>query len=190
MWDTLGCGGETQALIYNPKTKKVIGVNALGVAPTGATPAFYRSKGYKYPPEFGPLAAVTPGTMGGLMTMLAEWGRMSLKDVLTPAIQMADGYAIESQVVRRSRKVDHVEVFAAVFLPNAGDVPEPGLSQRSAATLRKPWAPGSRRSRRGRRQAGDLRRVRPLLQGRHREGVRARCEDGGLFTLEISRTGR
>jgi gamma-glutamyltranspeptidase/glutathione hydrolase len=33
--DTLGCGGETQALIYNPKTKKVIGVNALGAAPTG-----------------------------------------------------------------------------------------------------------------------------------------------------------
>ena len=37
MWDTLGCGGETQALIYNPVTKKVIGINALGAAPTGAT---------------------------------------------------------------------------------------------------------------------------------------------------------
>src|SRR5690242_14733565 len=71
MWDTLGCGGETQALIYNPHTKKVIGVNALGVAPSGATAAFYKSKGYKYPPEYGPLAAVTPGTMGGLLTMLA-----------------------------------------------------------------------------------------------------------------------
>ena len=35
MWDTLGWGGETQALIYNPKTRKVIGINALGVAPTG-----------------------------------------------------------------------------------------------------------------------------------------------------------
>ncbi len=35
MWDSLGWGGETQALIYNPKTKKVIGINALGVAPTG-----------------------------------------------------------------------------------------------------------------------------------------------------------
>ena len=37
MWDTLGWGGETQALIYNPHTQQVIGVNALGVAPTGAT---------------------------------------------------------------------------------------------------------------------------------------------------------
>ena len=29
MWDVLSWGGETQALIYNPKTKKVIGINAL-----------------------------------------------------------------------------------------------------------------------------------------------------------------
>ena len=34
MWDVLAWGGETQALIYNPKTKKVIAINALGMAPT------------------------------------------------------------------------------------------------------------------------------------------------------------
>src|SRR5437588_7240160 len=84
MWDTLSWGGETQALIYNPHTGKVIGVNALGVAPTGATAAFYKSKGMKYPPEYGPLAAVTPGTPGGVLTMLAEYGKLSLKDVLEP----------------------------------------------------------------------------------------------------------
>src|SRR6202163_3611521 len=86
MWDTLAWGGETQALIYNPHTKKVIGINALGVAPTGATPAYFQSKGMPYPPEFGPLAAVTPGTPGGIITMVAEWGRLSLKEVLAPAI--------------------------------------------------------------------------------------------------------
>src|SRR5688572_2219171 len=42
MWDTLGWGGETQALVFNPKTKEVVGVNALGVAPAGATPDFYK----------------------------------------------------------------------------------------------------------------------------------------------------
>jgi len=62
MWDTLGWGGETQALVYDPRAKKVVGVNALGVAPTGATPAFFKAKGLSYPPEYGPLAAVTPGT--------------------------------------------------------------------------------------------------------------------------------
>jgi gamma-glutamyltranspeptidase/glutathione hydrolase len=90
MWDVLSWGGETQALIYNPKTKKVIGINALGVAPSGATAAYYKSKGYRYPPEYGPLAAVTPGTPGGLMTILAEYGTMSLAQVLAPAIEMAD----------------------------------------------------------------------------------------------------
>src|SRR5271155_3844079 len=76
MWDTLSWGGETQALIYNPNTGKVIGINALGVAPTGATPEYFKKLGMKVPPEFGPLAAVTPGTAGGLMTMLAEYGTM------------------------------------------------------------------------------------------------------------------
>src|SRR5579883_445279 len=78
MWDTLSWGGETQALIYNPHTGKVIGINALGVAPTGATAAFYKSKGMNYPPEYGPLAAITPGTPGGILTMLAEYGKLSL----------------------------------------------------------------------------------------------------------------
>ena len=67
MWDTLSWGGETQALIYNPHTGKIVGINALGVAPTGATAEFYKSKGMNYPPEYGPLAAVTPGTPGGIM---------------------------------------------------------------------------------------------------------------------------
>lgn len=101
MWDVLSWGGETQALIYNPHTKKVIGINALGVAPTGATPEFYKEKGMEYPPQYGPLAAVTPGTPGGLMTMLAEYGTMSLKQVLAPAMQMAEGYPMEDQTALR-----------------------------------------------------------------------------------------
>ncbi len=35
MWDVLSWGGETQALIYNPVEQRVIGINALGVAPSG-----------------------------------------------------------------------------------------------------------------------------------------------------------
>ena len=56
MWDTLGWGGETQALIYNPHTGEVKGINALGVAPTGATAEFFRDRAMSYPPEYGPLA--------------------------------------------------------------------------------------------------------------------------------------
>src|ERR671910_984228 len=97
MWDVLSWGGETQALIYNPKTKKVIAINALGVAPTGATPEFFKSKGYNFPPEYGPLAATTPGTPGGLCYMLASYGTMSFEQVIAPAMQLAAGYPIEAQ---------------------------------------------------------------------------------------------
>ncbi|MRR22793.1 gamma-glutamyltransferase family protein, partial [bacterium] len=125
MWDVLSWGGETQALIYNPNTGKVIAINALGVAPTGATAEFYKSKGYKYPPEYGPLAAVTPGTPGGLMVMLAEYGTMSLKEVLAPAMQMAAGYPIEAQtansIERGKTRIKEWPYSAKVFLPHAGE---------------------------------------------------------------------
>ncbi len=129
MWDVLSWGGETQALIYNPHTKKVIGINALGVAPTGATPEFFKEKGMKYPPRYGPLAAVTPGTPGGLMTMLAEYGTMSLKEVLAPALQMAEGYPIEQQAVdgikRHIERIKKWPYSKNVFLPNLGEEHEP-----------------------------------------------------------------
>lgn len=135
MWDVLSWGGETQALIYNPKTKKVIAINALGVAPTGATVEFFQTKGMKYPPEYGPLAAVTPGTPGGLMSMLAEYGTMSLEQVLTPSIQMAEGYPIEAQTAnsmeREKARIKTWPYSKKVFLthlgekreaPNAGEI--------------------------------------------------------------------
>jgi gamma-glutamyltranspeptidase / glutathione hydrolase len=126
-------GGETQALIYNPHTGKVIAINALGWAPSGATPAFFKSKGYDFPPEYGPLAAVTPGTPGGLCYMLAEYGTMSLKEVLAPAMEMAKGFAIDAQVSNMfesyKRRIKEWPYSKALFLPHLGEkreAPEPG----------------------------------------------------------------
>lgn len=122
MWDTLGWGGETQALIYNPHTGEVKGINALGVAPTGATVEFFREQRLQYPPEFGPQAAVTPGTPGGLMVMLAEYGTLSLAEVLAPSIEMAEGYPIEkSQADNMERRKEILRQWphsAKVFLPH------------------------------------------------------------------------
>jgi gamma-glutamyltranspeptidase / glutathione hydrolase len=133
MWDVLSWGGETQALIFNPKTKKVIAINGLGVAPTGATPDFFKNKGMNFPPEYGPLAAVTPGTPGGLCTMLAEYGTMSLKEVLAPAMQLAAGYPIEAQTAnsfeRNKGMLKQWPYSKAVFLPHQGEkreAPEAG----------------------------------------------------------------
>ncbi len=133
MWDVLSWGGETQALIYNPKTKKVIGINALGVAPTGATVDFFKSKGYDYPPEYGPLAATTPGTVGGLCLMLANYGRMSLKEVLAPCMQLASGYPIEAQTAnsmeRGKQRIKEWPYSKKIFLTHLGEkreAPEAG----------------------------------------------------------------
>jgi gamma-glutamyltranspeptidase / glutathione hydrolase len=147
MWDVLSWGGETQALIYNPHTRKVIGINALGVAPTGATPQFYKSKGMKYPPAHGILAAVTPGTPGGILVMLAEFGKLSLAEVLAPAIQLADGYPIEAQtadsIEREKKRLKEWPYSRQILLTHPGETreaPEAGEIFKQpdlAATLRK-----------------------------------------------------
>jgi gamma-glutamyltranspeptidase/glutathione hydrolase len=196
MWDTLSWGGETQALIYNPHTGKVIGVNALGVAPTGATPAFFKSKDMVAPPEFGPLSAVTPGTPGGLMLMLSEWGKLSLADVLGPAIQMADGYAIEAQLAntieRTKGQIKQWPYSKAVFLTHPGEpreAPEAGEVFKQAdlaATLRKlveaeKQALASGKSRKDAIQAAYDRVYKGDIAD---ELVRGMKEQGGLITKE------
>jgi gamma-glutamyltranspeptidase/glutathione hydrolase len=145
MWDVLHWGGETQALVYDPRSRRVTGVNALGVAPSGATPEYFRAKGMDHPPPYGPLAAVTPGTPGGIMTMLAEWGRLSLAEVLGPAIRLADGYPIEAQtadyIERQRDKLMQWPDSRRIMLPREGHhAPEAGEIFRQpelAATLRK-----------------------------------------------------
>ncbi|HUG40818.1 MAG TPA: gamma-glutamyltransferase [Longimicrobiales bacterium] len=196
MWDVLSWGGETQALIYNPHTRKVIGINALGVAPAGATAEFFTSRDMRYPPQYGPLAAVTPGTPGGLMVMLAEYGTLSLAEVLAPAIQMADGYPIEEQTARsiqnNRERIAEWRYSKAVFLPHAGEeweAPRTGEIFRQpdlAATLRKlveaeREALAAGRSRREAIQAAYERFYRGDIA---RELVRGVREEGGLFTLE------
>jgi len=196
MWDTLGWGGETQALVFDPRTRKVIGLNALGVAPTGATPEFYKAKNLKYPPPTGPLAAVTPGTPGGLIVMLAEWGRLSLADVLAPAIQMADGYPIEAQLAngleRQKQVLSDWPYSKAVFLPHAGEAREAPVAgelfvqKDLAATLRKlveaeRLALAAGKSRRDALQAAYDRFYKGDIAD---ELARATQEQGGLITKD------
>ncbi len=196
MWDTLSCGGETQALIYDPHAKKVIGIDALGVAPTGATAAFYRSKGYRFPPQYGPLAAVTPGTVGGLLTMLAEYGKLSLADVLAPAIEMADGYPIEAQLVntieRYKSEIKQWKYSPAIMLTHPGtghEAPQPGeiFVQKDLASTWRKLVDAERQARRAGKSRKDAIYAaydRFYKGDIAREIVRGVREDGGLFTLE------
>jgi len=197
MWDVLSWGGETQALIYNPHTREVIGINALGVAPTGATVEYYREQGHTdYPPPYGPLAAVTPGTPGGLMVMLAEYGTMSLAEVLAPSIEMADGYPIEAQaansIEQQKERIKQWRYSRDVFLPHLGDereAPSAGEIFRQddlAATLRKLVEAESEALARGLdRKAAIYAAYDRFYRGDIAEElVRGAREEGALFTME------
>ncbi|WP_113922069.1 gamma-glutamyltransferase family protein [Cognataquiflexum aquatile] len=196
MWDVLSWGGETQALIYNPKTGKVIAINAMGIAPTGATVDFFKEKGMAYPPEFGPLAATTPGTPGGLMTMLAEYGTMSLEQILAPAMEMAKGYPIEAQtanmIERNKDKIKEWPYSKKVFLPHLGEereAPYPGevfVQEDLYQTLKKlvdteKAALAAGKSRKEAIYAAYERFYKGDIAA---EIVRGAREQGGLFTME------
>ena len=173
-WDVLSWGGETQALIYNPQTRKVIAINALGVAPIGATPAFYRSKGMHFPPEYG---------------------KLSLREVLEPAIRMADGYAIEEEtansIERNKGWLKRWHYSSAVMLPHAGEAreaPEAGEIFKQvdlAATLRKLVDAEQQALRQGksRRDAIMAAYDRFYKGDIAQEFVRGLREEGGLITL-------
>jgi gamma-glutamyltranspeptidase/glutathione hydrolase len=196
MWDVLSWGGETQALVYDPRAQRVFGVNALGVAPTGATADFFRRQGLRYPPDLGPLAAVTPGTPGGLFTLLAEWGTLRLADVLAPAIELADGYPVERETAESIER--HAEQLAQwaysrdVMLPHAGERhpgPAPGEIFRQpdlARTLRKLVdAEASAAAAGSTREQAILAAYERFYRGDiARELVRGAREQGALLTLE------
>ena len=196
MWDVLSWGGETQALVYDPRSRKVVAISGLGVAPSGATAEFYRAKGYKYPPEHGPLSAITPGTPGGIMLMLAEYGRLSLAQVLAPAIELADGYPIDAETannIERWRDTLRQWPYSkVVMLPHAGqarEAPQAGEIFRQpdlAATLRKlveaeQQALAAGKSRKEAIAAAHERFYRGDIAA---EFVRGLAEQGGLVTRE------
>ncbi len=196
MWTTLSWGGETQAIIYNPHNGKVISIDALGYAPTGATPEFFKSKGMRFPPEYGPLAAVTPGTPGGLCFMLAEYGTMSLKQVLAPAMQLAAGYAADgplSNVIEANKKrINDWPYSKAVFLTHQGasrEAPEPGevfVQKDLLETLQKmvDAEQGALKKKMNRKEAIYAAYDRFYKGDIAKEFVRGCQEQGGLITME------
>ncbi|MBB3313982.1 gamma-glutamyltranspeptidase/glutathione hydrolase [Rhizobium sp. BK196] len=86
----VGPGGDMPAIIYSKKKDKVEVICAQGPAPAGATIEHYTSEGMKLIPGDGLLATVIPGSFDGWMLMLRDYGRLSVRDVLEPAIYYAE----------------------------------------------------------------------------------------------------
>jgi gamma-glutamyltranspeptidase/glutathione hydrolase len=86
----VGPGGDMPALLYSKKNDRIEVICAQGPAPAGATIEHYTSQGLKMIPGDGLLATVIPGSFDGWMLMLRDYGSMSVREVLEPAIYYAE----------------------------------------------------------------------------------------------------
>lgn len=85
-----GPGGDMPAILYSKAKNKVEVICAQAPTPAGATIDHYRAEGLEVIPGDGLLATVIPGAWDGWMLMLRDYGRLSLRDVLEPAIFYAE----------------------------------------------------------------------------------------------------
>jgi gamma-glutamyltranspeptidase / glutathione hydrolase len=137
-----GPGGDLPALLWRADEEPVV-LCAQGVAPRAATIERYRDElGLDLVPGTGPLAAVVPGSFGGWVTMLRDYGTVGLGDVLRFAIDYAEnGYPVVPPIARAIGNVESLfrddwTTSADVYLP----VPVPGTLHRNpalAATYRR-----------------------------------------------------
>ncbi len=118
-----GPAGDVVVIVHDVRRGAPEVICGQGPAPAGATIAHYRREGLDLVPGTGLLAACVPGMFETWMLMLRDYGTLSLREVLSPAI----GYAQNGHplVERASAAIATVaELFrrhwptsAAVYLP-------------------------------------------------------------------------
>ena len=137
-----GFGGEAPILIRT-KDGKVYSIAGVGTMPKLANAEFFRHRrigagellalepgGLKgIIPVAGLMPALVPGMVDAGLVALREFGTMSFSDIIAPAIELADGSAIDETraggIARSRRFFDLWPTSKQVFLPN-GQVPMPG----------------------------------------------------------------
>ncbi len=89
-----GMGGDLFAIVWDPKTRKLHGLNASGRSPRSLTLEHLQKQGKTIPPR-GPLPVSVPGCVDGWFELHGRFGRLPMKQVLAPAIGYArDGHPV------------------------------------------------------------------------------------------------
>lgn len=133
-----GLGGECPMLIYSPAEGRPVAVNGQGTAPKAATLQWFRERGITLIPGDGLLGATVPAMFGSYATALARYGRLTLREVLAPAIELAGrGYPVygalhNALAGNRERFLNEWSSTAEVYLPD-GQVPAVGTVLRNPA---------------------------------------------------------
>ena len=99
-----GMGGDLFALIWDPKTEELYGLNASGRSPMGATLADIQAKADKFKdgkeiPPYGAAPVTVPGAVDGWFMMHEKFGSKPMSDILAPAISYAENGAPIPQVI-------------------------------------------------------------------------------------------
>lgn len=146
-------GGEAPMLIYAAKARRVVSINGNMTAPAHATIERYRALGHSLVPHSGLLAAGVPAAPDAFLTALSEFGTMTLREVLEPALALAeDGFPMHVGLAGEKRDEANPQYAGAgasirsfaqkfrnewpstaqVYMPD-GEVPEPGTVIRNPA---------------------------------------------------------
>jgi gamma-glutamyltranspeptidase / glutathione hydrolase len=125
-----GPGGEVPVIGHAAATGETFVLSGQGSAPAAATIAAFEALGIDLVPGNGLLPATVPAAFGTWMLLLARYGTLRLRDVLSYAIgYAADGYPLLASASATIEAMaptftDHWPTSASVYL--GGGVPPPG----------------------------------------------------------------
>ena len=125
-----GIGGDLFAIVWDAEKKELTGLNASGRSPQAMTLEYFRDNGIEKIPPFGPLPVSVPGAVDGWFELHGRYGRLSMQQILAPAIDYANNGFPVSEVIAHyfkgnERRISQFPGFAETFMPN-GRVPEKG----------------------------------------------------------------
>jgi gamma-glutamyltranspeptidase / glutathione hydrolase len=128
-----GPGGDAPLIVFDVRHGKPEVICGQGPAPAGATITHYRDEGLDLVPGTGLLAACVPGTFETWMLLLRDYGSVSLREVLSPAIGYAqNGYPL---VERASATIATVAELFRAYWPTSAAVYLPGGAPPPTGTL-------------------------------------------------------
>jgi len=117
-----GIGGDLFAIVWDPKEKKLSGLNASGRSPRSLTLDYFTSRGMKSIPAHGPLPVTVPGAVDGWFELHGRFGRLPMTEVLAPAIGYArTGFPVTEVIAdgwqRNAKVLEKYPGFSATFMP-------------------------------------------------------------------------
>ena len=85
-----GIGGDLFAIVHDAASGDLHGINGSGYAPAALTIEGLRATGVTSMPQTGILSVTIPGAVAAWTLLHERFGQLSLSDLLSPAIQIAD----------------------------------------------------------------------------------------------------